>query len=274
MIWMDWFDRLFPAAMIATPAVIALCSKRHERLSAEDAGPLMARLMWTTLGVLALFGAVQWALEATHEQRTGLRAGWSIVSAVLGFQFLWFQRAVPALGARDPGWRPPHDNPVRSASLRPRHLDAALPTSAWVVAWVVYAGLVAGVVWALFAGVEPMLALGLVFFPGFAWGARSSAFEPATFDPGGSAELAEAYRELRTMKAKGFLWLGLLASAVFAGTMMLIVVEPRWASLAGALGGSFVGLLGGLFGLTASMIRARANRLLAELADEPRQPAA
>lgn len=226
MTWMDWFDRLFPAAMIVTPAVIALCTRRHERLARDDAGPLMRRLLIATLAALVVFGGVQWLLETTHEARTGLRASWSIVSAVLGFQFLWFRGAMPALAARDPGWRPTHDTPVRSASLEPRHLDGALPTRTWVAAWTVYAALVAASLWAAASGAPWLLVTGLMCFPASAWGACSAAFEPATLDPRGSAELARAYRELRQWKARGFVLFGLFGSAVFAATMVLIVVEP------------------------------------------------
>jgi len=209
---------------------------------------------------------VQALSESADSPSFGLMQGWSTVFPMGGFFALWFGFAGPALAARHPGWRNQSttEQPVRTVSLEPRDRGPILPTGAWVFAWACYAACVAATVWAVITTSNPLSVLGLLFFPGFAWGAHMARSEPEPRDADDSPDLAEAYAALGRFKAWGFLVGGLAGSIVFSATAILMVKAPGSAGLIGGLGGALVGLGGGVFGTLASVRRAAIQRLIAE----------
>ncbi|RKY20710.1 MAG: hypothetical protein DRQ55_06765 [Planctomycetota bacterium] len=264
---MLWFDRLYPAFMLAFPALFTLFVGPREGGDEALARRLRRGLLLATVAALVVHVGVQMVYERRGLPNAALHQVWVVVFPMLGFMLLWFGLAGRVLAARNPGWRNVHEaaGPTRSASLTPRHAPHAEPSPLLVLGWALYAGCVALTGWAVYTSANPLPLLGLMFWPGFVWGARASRLESEPLDRAGSAALAAEYAAFRRFKAAGFVLCGMAGSVVFAGTAVLMVVRPQWAGLAGGFGGAAVGLLGGIFGTLASVRRARINAHLQQL---------
>lgn len=103
---MIWFQRLFPVVMIAAPLAITLLVPVSRRYAGPDAGERTRRLAAWTLALLVVFAAVQAVLEGLLPAGARGVPGWPTLAALGGFMLLWFRHALPAMGVRDPGWRP------------------------------------------------------------------------------------------------------------------------------------------------------------------------
>lgn len=264
---MIWFQRLFPAFMLLWPALLTSCVKRHPTLAAPDAERALRRLWVFTALALVVFTAVQVALELTLPERHGLRAGWPIVVGSAGSMALFFRAAMPALIARSPGWGGPGARPAtRTASLEARDGADLLPRWAMPLGWIVCALCAAVMAWAISRGAPAALLLGLGFWLGMGLGCRAAAREPEPLDAQASASVREAYRSARRLRAWGFWSLGLAGTLCFTVVAALAVERPMTAGLAGAVGGTLIGVAGGVFGTVASISRARINTALHELA--------
>lgn len=265
---MVWFDRLFPVFMLAFPAVFTLFVRATEDANRPRCALLARRLWLATTALLLLHVAVQVGFETgVLSSRDDLRSGFSQMLSVVGFFPLWFVLAAPLLAARHPGWRGTQgaDKPVRAASLTPRHLHDPVPTAVWVMCWLIFAGCVGVTLWSVIQTGNPIVLVSLIFWPGFAWGARVTLTEGEPRDAAGSPELAAAWDDYRRFRAYGFLGCGLSGGLLFSATAVLMVMAPESAGLVGGIGGASVGLLGGIFGTVASVRRARVNALLATL---------
>ena len=266
---MLWFDRLYPACLILAPALVALCVKAvDEQRDRARERALVVRLWGFTVAALSVHVALQLAFDGGLLEQQGLRRGFTTAFPLLTFFPLWFACASPLLALRNPGWRAAQAlQPVqRSASLAPRHTHDPVSRGTWVAGWTVFAGCVAGTIWAVVQAGHPLLLLGLAFWPAFAAGARASRLESEPRDAAGSPELAAAWAGYRSFRAHAFLVCGSGGSLMFASAGVLMAVRPEAAGLVGGLGGALVGVAGGVFGTLASFKRARIQRLLAELA--------
>jgi len=261
---MIWFQRLFPVFMVLWPAAFSVFVEPHR--DADARAPVLARRLWlATLAALLVHAGVQAWIEAALPPQHWLRSGWPTAYAVSASMILWFGFGVPALVARDPGWRAPRAAPERSAALAPRHLHHPVPRAAWVAGWIVFALCAGASLWAVLAGAHAAILLGLawwVFMAGF--GARRTVLEAEPLDREGTPELARQYAALRAFKAWCFYALGLAGTVCFSAVALLTVAHPPLAGWAGAALGTTLGLFGAVFGTLASVRRARANRLLHE----------
>ncbi|GJM20876.1 MAG: hypothetical protein DHS20C15_07910 [Planctomycetota bacterium] len=266
---MLWFDRLFPAVMLSWPVLVASCVKPHPTLAAPHAAQKLRRLWIATLLALALFGGVQALLESTQAERNGLRAGWPVLIGTAGSMLLFFRFAMPALIARSPGWGGPGPRPsqARVASLQPRDGADLLPRWAMPLGWALFALSAAATTWAITRGAHPTLLLGLSFWVTMGWGCRAAAREPEPLDAQGSASLRAAYRSARRLRAWGFWSVGVAGTLCFSAVAVVVVEHPVSAGMLGGVGGSAIGLAGGVFGTMASVSRARINSALQELSE-------
>ncbi|MGQ0553561.1 MAG: hypothetical protein ACT4PU_10120 [Planctomycetota bacterium] len=292
---MIWFQRLFPAAMFLMPWLhVLVLSPRHGH--AED-GALSAtavrarrRLLLMTLALLGLhIAALSW-LEANWPVYAAPRVVFTSVSAVVGSLLLWFAFAMPALqrmmpatarrteqgsvgaGSGGVGSAPAGASAVRAASLVPRQQLSPIPPTAWLLGWLLFAGLIGFNVWCVTQGATPLHLLSASFWlVAGPCSARLALTEAEPRDAGGSPELEQAYASLRSLKVWGFFWFGLLGTALFTGIAALSVFTPQHVAWAGALLGSSLGIGGGLFGTLATMRRLRIQALLNRLQATPPQ---
>jgi hypothetical protein len=277
---MLWFDRLFPVFMLSFPAAFVLGVRAHARFALDTTPRLRRRVFRATAIGLVVHLAVQLALEVMQAERTGLRAAWTVLCATGGSLWLWFGFALPALAAAHPGWRSPHGMPepasdatrggspgaVRVASLAPRDRGGEIPASVWWTCWIIVAACSVAIAWAVGQGVSSVLLLGLGFWFGMAvFGTRKAPLEAEPRDAGGSPELAAAYASLRRFKVWCWLWMGLIGTLTFAVVGVVAAIEPRSAGWLGAVLGTSFGVAGGVFGVVASIRRARIHARLAEL---------
>ncbi len=266
---MSIFYFLFPALMLAFPAVFTLFVRRHPELSSPDAGA--TRRLWiATSAALLLHLAVQTWLTTTDPVPEVFARAWPLVVAVAGNMLLWFRFAAPVLASRQPGWNeqgPTHSaSRVRTASLVARDKEAPLiGRTAWTLGWVVFVACAVTIIWAIIQGAPPLLCMGLMFWLGMGVGGSAQLFtEPEPLDPQGSAAIVEAYAKLRAFRQWGFYTGGLAGTLVFTGIAVLTVYRPGASGLVGAIAGSAVGLLGAVFGTMASIYRVRVNNAVAE----------
>lgn len=274
-----WFLRLFPAFMILFPLAYTLFAGKHPDRANDDAAQRMRRLVVVTAVLLAVHVAVMVLLGNDPDRFRVLRQAWPVGFGTGMFFVVWFGFAMPALQARQPGYRPmPHagsPEPVRSASLTPRDTNIPLPRGAWVLGWTLFGLCVGATVWAIVKGAPALLLLGWGFWLGMGvFGTRASQVEPEPMDASGSPELAEAWASLRRFKAWSFWALGLVGSMGFACVAVLTVFRPDIAGISGGVLGTAAGVTGGIIGTMGSVRRARVNALLQELgAREAERPA-
>ena len=275
---MHWFNIAFPIVMILAPLTFTLAIRPRWSSDAirDVAQRRLALLAVGTLAALGLFALLWWILGDMA------RFSWFL------FFPLFFGLAMPAVVARNADWAGPHaGSPVRrSASLVSRQREPSAPRWMWIVAIGVGAlavGLIAarplGPSFDDAARRSMILALALQVICGGTLVAVLALClpmlrrEPEPMDSAGSPELVEAYASLRRFRTNCFVWLfGVGMTAMVA----LINVGVAWAgalgsrpalvlTLAGAIGGPLLGLLGAVLGTTAGVRRVRINALLREL---------
>ena len=272
---MTTFYNLFPAFMLAFPAVFTLFVKRHPELSRPDGGATRRLWLFTAIALL-VHAAVQTWFATSYSGPEMLPRTWPLLVAVGGNMFIWFRFAMPVLASRQPGWRGEGPavqtaSPVRTASLVARdRQEPVIGRTAWIVGWGLFAACTGVIIWAITQGAHPLLCLGLGFWLGMGVaGAASTFVEPEPLDPEGSTAIIEAYAKLRAFRQWGFYGMGLAGTLVFTGIAVLTVYVPQSAGLAGGIAGSVFGVLGGVFGTMASIYRVKVNNAVAEAhADE------
>ena len=275
---MLWFHRLFPPALMLTAVVFTHLVKRRPGKQTPDERPLLLRLWIATALFIGLHVIVETLLESTLPTGAALRNLWPTLIAVVGCVSLWTHFAGPALAAREPGYRPlpiepPADDEVeaapgpavRSASLRARHDVAEISPRTWALGWGTFGLSAVATAWAVAEGAHPAMLLGLGWWLLMSfWGARATRMEPEPMDPAGSPELAASYATNRAFRSWIFFALGLSGTVGYACIAVTLLAWPAAASMLGAVIGSSLGIAGGVFGIVASVHRAKAQALLHE----------
>ena len=168
---------------------------------------------------------------------------------------------------------------ARTATLRRR--DGAPPRLALarLLAWMLWLALLLLAVWPFFRGEADWSTAWFLIFSAFGggWllmgklGTRLSVLEAEPMDVGGSPDLVRGYDSLRRFKIWGWFAVSTMAMLAFSLPAVLLARDPEeWLYAAiwvGAGGGALVGLLGGVFGVTADIRRTRLNRLYQDLAE-------
>lgn len=277
---MIWFHRFFPPALMLTAVIYTHLVKRRPGQQTEGETALLARLWIATIAFIALHVIVQGTLEATLPAEASLRSGWPTLIAVLGCVTLWTRFAAPALAAREPGYRPlfnevpngpieeePHPGPaVRSASLRARHETPEIGPRVWTAGWATFGLCAVATAWAVAEGAPVVMLLGLGWWIGMAFfGARATRMEPEPMDPAGSPKLAASYAKNRAFRSWVFFGLGLAGTVTYTFLAVALFAFPQSAGMLGAVLGSALGVAGAVFGVVASLHRAKTQALLHEL---------
>lgn len=244
---MTWFSVVFPFVMILFPAVFVTLYPAQPGAAAADVEAGLRRTWAGTLVASLVAGAVL-------ASAPGLWQGvWCL------FFPLWFGLAMKVWVAKNPGLQP-SSSPLRSASLVNREQVNPVPPSAWLVHVAVLAGTAPALgdnvlAWGIWSG--GLLWLGLAPVA-----ASKLVQEPEPLAPVPSPELEAAYAALRSFKAWGFFWASLLALALFAACGGVIAAGvPLAAAWIGGVGGTLVGIGGGVFGTVADVRRARVANL-------------
>ncbi len=245
------FNLAFPLIMCLFPAVLASAIKTHPGADREKIARL-TRLLWLATAVAV---AIVVALApVTHMT-------WTLSFA------LWFGLANRIFIAKNPGLAQPQ-GPVRSASLKPREIQSPIPQVAWVglVLYVLAGGIAIAyhahtniLPWGIWSGA--LLWLGLT-----PWCCRAMLNEPEPLDSKGSPELEAAYRDSRNFRAWGFFGAGLAAITLFQGAALMIALGlGQQAAWVGGIGGTLVGVAGGVLGTMADLRRAKVANLRKDL---------
>lgn len=263
---MDYFDYAFTLLMIFFPAVFTLFFPGRD-LAAEIVarGKRLRLALWSA----TLVCAAAYLLLARWQPAVGYFI-W------MAFFPLWFNLAMPLLRLRNPAWRTPARDAVRSASLVRRDLLPPALRFGWIAL---------GAFWALLLGVT---AAGFVFAParptqwwllafnlaaGFElwilhWAMRRSLVEPEPAAPGDSEALRRERESFRRFKLNAWFLLAAVAMLIFSLPPLLLAWYGNdalgWAIAIGAGGGTLAGIGGGVFGTWATVRRARINQLYLE----------
>jgi len=279
---MFWFDLLFPPAMILFPAVFALCVPKRG-FSEADLKASRRLIRWLIGGTV---GAIlMWLAARMLFKPDVARLGW-----VLCFPLMTL--AQQAIVKRNVDWSPPTarsgaaGSDVRSALLMDRAKRNPVRRGLWGVMWMIWSLAVAGVAmrpalmpiesraewtrWGIALGCLIVVSLPLMLFlPALV---RASLREAEPMDPGGSAELARAYEQLRNFRAWVFFWMFGVFQPVLIGAAMIALAwlpdSVGSGAIAGLIGGGLgaaFGLVGAGFGIYAGIRRARINGLLRRL---------
>lgn len=292
---MQWFDLLFPAAMLTFPLVFLLLSRRGPTDSVTSASRDRARGLTLVLfvGTVVLLCAqlLLWFNDFGFAR-----------FMFVGFFPLWFGLAMPALAARNPDLATAHPTgtSVRRASLVPRDTTPLAPRWLWTLSVVIAAIFLVGTSlrpWgesigtsSIFAavgisGVTPfdattqsiwlrslIIQVGTLAltFPVLCLSMGMLRREPEPMDARSSPELIESYASLRRFKAASFLWLfGIFGNLLFGAAFMLMAWLPGDShtttlvlAIGGGTAGSVIGIAGGVVGTIAGMRRAKINALI------------
>jgi hypothetical protein len=269
---MQWFDTLFPMAMILFPGVFTWFVRAGPQASdaarAARIRALHLRLWGGTAAALALFALLR---------LSGGLAGEAASYLWLAFFPLWFRAAMPLLQEKDPGWRPLRIETTRRAAslVRRDRVSPALQGARWV-SWMLWAALVTALVLVLAQSAASQWwllafpAFGALQLAGGVYFSRLSALEPEPLAAAGAAELQRTYARLGVLKAWG--WYSVTTAAMIAfGAAPLAAAwndgELLEAAIwIGAGGGALVGIAGAALGITADLQRAKARRLYGEVA--------
>jgi len=272
---MKYFDFFFPLSMILFPLIFSLFVRSHPDQRDPDPQPTVARVamlrkrLWlgTAAAVLFFLGFYFFASPR------GASFLW-----VLAFP-LWFAITVPLLQAKDRGWKMTERPAARTATLERRDVAPPGLAIARLLAWILCLALFVLALWPFLRGQTEWSTAWFLMFSAFGAGwllmgrfsTRLSVLEGEPMDVGGSPELAQGYESLRRFKIWGWFAVSTMAMLAFSVPPVLLARDPEgWLYAAiwvGAGGGAFVGLLGGVFGVTADVRRTRLNRLYQDLAE-------
>jgi hypothetical protein len=284
---MSWFDYVFPPLMIVLPLVIAALTPFNGK-ARTDAGLVRRGTMRLLIWTLAAIGA--WLLLTQLIGPRTASFAWAL------FFPLFFVLAMPVLRAKNPNvvGMPPHDLPIRTASLTPRNRQPLVPGWTLAVMWIIWLlgattiliitmrhrvdALDVAALWnhsplgvIAIIGQATLLVVPIVLMRVL----PMVRTEPAPMDQEASAELAELYHRRGVQRSWMFVVLGwsllLLLTAQFV--VMAAIGDLSSAGenvgptigLWGAILGSTIGVLGAIAGTASSIQAARINRRLREL---------
>ena len=98
---------------------------------------------------------------------------------------------------------------------------------------------------------------------------RSMLLEPEPMDAAGSAELAELYARQRRRRVLGMFWLMGVAAPLFMSSLYALITwfpaDGATLGIIGGVGGSLLGLVGAVFGMTMSAERMKIAEVRARL---------
>jgi len=272
---MRYFNFFFPLSMILFPLIFSLFVRSHPDPRDPDPKATVARVarlrrwlwMGTAAAVFVFLGAYLFISPR------GASFLW-----ILAFP-LWFAITVPLLQAKDRGWLMTERPQARAATLERRDVAPSGLAIVRLLAWILWLALFVLALWPFLTGQSEWNTAWFLMFSAFGagWllmgglGTRLSVLEAEPMDVGGSPELARGYESLRRYKIWGWFGVSTMAMLAFSLPPVLLARDPEgWLYAAiwvGAGGGAFVGLLGGVFGVTADVRRTRLNRLYQDLAE-------
>ncbi len=283
---MSWFNIVFPLTMLLFPAVFMTLIPTNRR---ADIDPAKARRLTVALW-LATAGAIGvWlAVYALASPRLASFCWMLFFPLFFGF---WGR----LMRSKNPDWisTPPPDVAARSASLAPRPARSAAPQWAIWSLWILWATICIAIVlmvdWNVLLssdaalgfrrrmGLTAVLVAGsLVVIPGaLALSLRLDRREPQPLDPAGSEELVALYARRRRQRAWLFIsfgWVMLLmfgigfgAAALMSRSVFQEMELSRLMAWTGGIGGSIIGVAGGVAGTLSSIQAARINARMREL---------
>lgn len=269
MAFLDWLLRVgVPLVMLLSPVAMVVCFRLW--VPVDVAPEKVKRRKYLTV---ALWSGTIVALVGFGVARMLLP--WNLAMQVMYLFFpLWFGLAMPLLyltHSRLFTTHPPNQ-PVRSATLRPRELDNPIPAAAWLLPWAIWAAGLGLLVW-LFFTVEPRNPLAvkiaiaiqgsLILLPILGpYGIRGLLREPEPLADSSPSELLARYRSVRRFRAFGmFVLLCLMLaghSTLFAASGWGVPGETvgRWGATIGLVVGSLGAVIGVIAGLRLGRIYA------------------
>jgi len=121
-------------------------------------------------------------------------------------------------------------------------------------------------VWSLFLVLSALALVELLVLPRIL---RSMLLEPEPMDAAGSAELAELYARQRRRRVLGMFWLMGVAAPLFMSSLYALITwfpaDGATLGIIGGLGGSLLGIVGAIFGMTMSSERMKIADVRARL---------
>lgn len=292
---MIWFWYTVPPLFILIPLIVAVLVPVNQKARTE---PERARRLTLWLGAATAASLALWLVLVRRFDPSAVLHLWTL------FFPLFFGLTMPILRAKNPDWvgTPPHDLPVRAASLTPRSTTPPVPR--WTVRgmWLLWvAGLAAvvllaargagGLAWTLLRSQSPLglyAIFGQLFLlivpAGMGFLLALLRHEPAPADPTGSPELTELFRRRRVLRSWVFVIAGWAMIAIFTAQHVVLAWLGDWHrapvgagstfALVGGILGATVGLLGAGVGIGFSLQAVRLNRRLREAAGTTDSPTA
>ncbi len=260
---MQHFRLIFDLGMTVWPFAFVLLFPAKPVLNGERLSKYKRRAL-----LLGIATAAAWCLIAlVHSRFSGVHGLWTLCFV------LWFGGAMPIMRLKRLDWSAPlPDASARQASLHSRLHASPVPKFWWAVAWCVWLLLLAATLATVDAHVQALFPLFFNLMGAFwlimgQYGLRWFLLEPEPLDAHGSVELRDAYGALRKFKVHG--WFGLVIGAmlIFSSVALMIARDAGVVAVVvlGAGGGSLLGVLGGVFGTYASVLRGRIAELRARL---------
>jgi hypothetical protein len=289
----------FVPMMLAAPLLWAVLTPNRV---GSDSQRMIVRTRMSALVIFTLIAFAAWGglllmtlqLPNTNPLSQAHRHVW------VAFFPLWFGLAMPLIRAKSNNWQPSAGESsgsgtafpgptVRTASLVNRKNDT--PLQPWE--WGVGIGLsLACILWIALRGLYPFTKLealepGQVSF--FQWALALSIYtvcvgsqwffvpyslqlsylEPEPLDSSGSTELQELYRRHRRLKIRLLYWMTAVLLPVFVGaTVAWMIWWPehfQWVGIVGGIGGSLLGIAGGIMGMIMSAQRMRIAEFKSQL---------
>jgi hypothetical protein len=288
MIWLRWFNFVFPIVMISSPLLFVLLFRPRLKIPTDDTAALdkirkLTSALWAaTLVSLTASITAQVLFTSSPAASTAVSFLWML------FFPLWFGLVMPIVATKYPTMSTPHAQgvPTRSASLRPRGVDLSVSRLAWILTWGVWLVGVAVLGWSIQqprdgvhitayftpASFHMITAVMLAIGP---WILRSLAREAEPWDDAGSAELAEGYRALRQFRVRTMFYLMFVGFAVGSTALTCATawgVSGAMLGIAGGVVGTTLGIAGGVFGTIAGIRRARHTEMLERLSTGHAKP--
>ncbi|MFN6129488.1 MAG: hypothetical protein ACK57G_01525 [Planctomycetota bacterium] len=249
---------------------------------------LSALVIFTCIALAAWLGLLLMGLQLpnTNPIAQAHRHMW------VAFFPLWFGLAMPLVRAKSYDWQPsghssstaqtePLGPTVRSASLANRAREMPIRSWEWAlgislslacIVWIAMRGLypfanpeaiepgqVSFYQWALSLSTYAVCIASQWFFVPYS--VKLSYLEPEPMDSSGSGELQEMYRQHRRQKIRLLYWMTGVLLPAFLGTMVAWMVwwpeHFQFVGVVGAIGGSVLGIAGGIIGTLMGAQRMR-----------------